>query len=408
MTVRVSDDEVIAFRLAAHHLDERLSSDELMTAAGACGIQNSPPGSALTALHARVKDLDRDRFESAVGEEKNLVQSWSMRGAPFFFPTADLPTFTTGVLPTTEASKRHFVLGVERSLDDLGIDLTDLVDAAREEIHAVLGGRRLPVGELGRELADRVETSLTKAQRKTWRSEGPYAEGQSLGEGVVHFGLRILTLQRVICFAPREHNTAPFVLLDEWLENASEGIVVGPNAGPVSDADRDRHRADLLRRYLHCCGPSTRADFAAWLGIRSTEAQPWWDLLDAEIIEVDRGRRAWMLAEDVESLRAATMPRGVRLLPPRDPYTQMRDRETIVSKDHHSEVWKTVGEPGAVLVDGSIAGTWRAKKSGQRLKVDVATFATASAQVKKAINTEAEAIGTLRAANDLDIAFSSD
>lgn len=408
MTIRVSDEQVIAFRLAAHHLGERLSSDELVSAAGACGVQNSPPGSALTALHARVHDVDRDRFESAVSEEKTLVQSWSMRGAPFFFPTADLPIFTTGVLPATEASMRHFVLGVEPSLDDLGVDLTDLVDAARAEIHGVLAGRRLPVGELGRALADRVETSLTKAQRQTWRSEGPYAKGQSLGEGVVHFGLRILTLQRVLCFAPREGNTAPFVLLDEWLGNARENIAVGPDSGPLSDSDRNRHRAELLRRYLHCYGPSTRADFAAWLGIRSTEAQPWWDLLDAEITEVDRGRRAWMLDEDVASLRSAAMPRGVRLLPPRDPYTQMRDRETIVSKQHRAEVWKTVGEPGAVLVDGSIAGTWRAKKSGQRLTVDIATFTTASARVKKSITAEAEAIGTLRAASDVDIGFSSD
>ena len=408
MTIQVSDDEVISFRLAAHHLDERLSSGELLTAAGACGVQNSPPGSALTALHARVNGLDRDRFETAVSEEKSLVQSWSMRGAPFFFPTADLPTFTTGVLPTTEASKRHFVLGVEQSLDHLGVDLTDLVDTARDEIHDVLSGRRLPVGELGRELADRVESSLTKAQRRIWRSEGPYAKGQSLGEGVVHFGLRILTLQRVLCFAPREHNTAPFVLLDEWLENPPDGITVGPQAGPVTDGHRQRLRDDLLRRYLHCYGPSTRADFAAWLGIRSTEAKPWWDLLDADIIEIDRGRRTWMLAEDVEALRAATMPRGVRLLPPRDPYTQMRDRQTIVSEDHRTEVWKTVGEPGAVLVDGRISGTWQAKKSGQRLKVDIATFATASKRVKKAITAEAEAIGTLREANDIDIEFSSD
>ena len=53
MADSATNDEIIAFRLRAHHLDERLSHNSLLDAAGACGIQNSPPGSALTALHAR-------------------------------------------------------------------------------------------------------------------------------------------------------------------------------------------------------------------------------------------------------------------------------------------------------------------------------------------------------------------
>lgn len=33
----------------------------------------------------------------------------------------------------------------------------------------------------------------------------------------MHFCIRILTLQGVVCFAPRAGNKAPFVLVDEWL-----------------------------------------------------------------------------------------------------------------------------------------------------------------------------------------------
>ena len=53
------NDEIIAFRLPAHHLGERLSHNSLLDAAETCGIQNRPPGPTLTALHARGADRIR-------------------------------------------------------------------------------------------------------------------------------------------------------------------------------------------------------------------------------------------------------------------------------------------------------------------------------------------------------------
>ena len=402
MADSATNDEIIAFRLRAHHLDKRLSRNSLLDAAGACGIQNSPPGSALTALHARVEGMSATALDSAVEEEKSLLQSWCMRGAPHFFPAADLPVFTTGVEPTSEKAMRHFVLGVEQSVDSHGIPLSQILDRVEQEVAGVLRGRRMTITELGEELADVLANSLTTKQRSTWESQGPYAKGQSLGAGVIHFCIRLLTLRQILCFAPREGNTAPFVLLDEWVDPRSM-----PSTAPT-ESERDRARSELLRRYLHCYGPSTRADFAAWIGIRSTEATPWWDLIAGEITEIDRGRRTWMLAEDVDQLHRAQLPHGVRLLPPHDPYTQMRDRETIASKEFHREIWKTVGDPGAQLADGRIAGTWRARKRNRRLSMTVATFGTVPTSVKSALTAEAEAIGALREADAVDIEFASD
>ncbi|MEO3929746.1 hypothetical protein ABGB07_38725 [Micromonosporaceae bacterium B7E4] len=61
MVVRISRDDVIAFRLHAQRLTERLGEQRLLDAAGLCGVQNSPPGSALLALHARVRSLSQDQ-----------------------------------------------------------------------------------------------------------------------------------------------------------------------------------------------------------------------------------------------------------------------------------------------------------------------------------------------------------
>jgi hypothetical protein len=388
---RVSRGDVIAFRLGAHHLTERLGEDGLLDAAGRCGIQNSPPGSALLALHARMRGLTREQVAGAVAEEKSLLQTWCMRGAPFYVPASDAPVFTTGVLPPTDEAMRHFVLGVEPALDRLGMSLTEAVDLTGAEIGDVLRGRRLAINELGAEIAERVARVLPRRQREIWEEAGPYAPDQPLGEGVVHFCIRILALRRVVCFAPRAGTKAPFVLVDEWLGH------------PIPDVDPEAARAELLRRYLRCYGPSTRGDFAAWTGVHAGDTDPWWRSVEDELTPVGFGGRSWVLTEDLDALRSAPMPKGVRLLPPRDPYTQMRDRETIVDKPYHREVWKTVGEPGTVLAGGRITGTWRPRKSGRKLTMTIKTFGSLPDRDKRSLLGEAEQVAPLRGASSVDV-----
>ena len=393
MADKLSKGDVIAFRLNAHHLTERLGEKGLLEAAGACGVQNSPPGSALLALHARVENVTQDRVAAAVAEEKSLLQTWCMRGSPFYFPAADAPVFTTGVLPPTEKAKRHLILGVEATLDELDLSLTEAVELVGAEIGAVLSGRQLAINELGAELAKRIAPKLPKPQRGIWEGQGPYAADQPLGEGVVHFCLRILTLQRTVCFAPRDGNKAPFVLVDEWLGR------------PIPHVDPEVARAELLRRYLRCYGPSTRGDFAAWVGIKAGDVDPWWSLVEDELTQVEFTGKSWLLTEDRDALGSAPKPKGLRLLPPRDPYTQLRDRETIVDKKYHRDVWKTVGEPGTVLADGRIIGSWRPRKSGRKLTMTITTFGSLPARDRKRIEDEAEQVARLRGASSVTVDF---
>lgn len=107
-------------------------------------------------------------------------------------------------------------------------------------------------------------------------------------------------------------------MTDEWLEH------------PIPDTDPNAARAELLSRYLHCYRPSTRPDFAAWLGIQAGDTDPWWNLGENEVTPVEYDGAAWMLTRGLHALRSAPTPKGVRLLPPRNPCTQLRDRETIV------------------------------------------------------------------------------
>ncbi|MFE6996199.1 winged helix DNA-binding domain-containing protein [Microbacterium sp. NPDC057659] len=387
--MKAERDEIVAFRLSAHHLTERLDEHGLLAAA-ACGVQNSPPGSALLALNARVRSVTPQSLDAAV-DDRSMLQTWAMRGAPFFFPTVDAAIFTAGVLPMTEAALRRFILGIGPSVDDLGITVTEAVDLVGGHLGEALTGRRLAVDDLGAELARLVVPDLTPAQREVRMREGPHADGQPVGEAVAHFCLRVLMLRGRVCFAPRDGDRAPFVLVEEWLGH------------PLPAADPQRVRGELLRRYLHCYGPSTRADFAGWIGVRAGDVAPWWELLEGELVEVDTGRRAWMLATDVHALRTAALPEGVRLLPPRDPYTQARDRGILVDPAHQREVWKTVGDPGALLVDGEIAGVWRPRKKGRMLTITVSPFAALTDRMQRLLQAEAEQVALLRGAATVDV-----
>lgn len=392
---RVRTSDVIAFRLHAHHLTRRRPSDELHEMAGACGIQNSPPGSALLALHARVENVTPERIDHLVGEERTLLQTWCLRGAPFYLPTVDAPVFTTGVLPATETARLHLIIGIEQALNTLRLGLDEVVDMTAEEIGPVLSGRQLAINELGAELAERIADKLSPAQRETWQAIGPYGANQPWGEAVVHFCIRIVTLRGMVCLAPRNENKAPFVLLEEWLGH------------PLPRVDSDSTRATLLRRYLHCHGPSTRKDFAAWVGVYAGDVEPWWTMRDDELTPVEYdGRRAWILTDDLDTLLSPSVTHhAVRLLPPRDPYTQMRDRETIVDKKYHREVWKPVGEPGTILADGSIVGIWRARKHSRKLTLTIKTFRSPSTKLREQVREKAEHVAELRGASTVRIEF---
>ena len=56
-----------------------LPSGQIETAAGACGVQNSPPGAWETALFNRVEGCTLPELHDALYRRKTLLQAWSYR-----------------------------------------------------------------------------------------------------------------------------------------------------------------------------------------------------------------------------------------------------------------------------------------------------------------------------------------
>jgi hypothetical protein len=122
-------------------------------------------------------------------------------------------------------------------------------------------------------------------------------------------------------------------------------------------------RRELARRYLHVFGPGTVASFAKWAGISAKEAKQALDSLDLTPVKTPIGE-AWILESDEDAIREpAQRSSAVRFLPSGDSYWLLHsaDQRALLVPDAKERValWTPRVWPGALLVAGELAGTWR-------------------------------------------------
>ncbi|MCC6538957.1 MAG: winged helix DNA-binding domain-containing protein [Bryobacterales bacterium] len=232
-------------------------------------------------------------------EHPSLVQLWGPRYSDYVVAAPDLAVFSLGRLPQ-DARRRA------RAEDT----------AAR--LHAFLAGRRLPFGEAGRAM------------------------------GVPHNSLRYAA-------------TTGAVLL-RW-DGARQPVIWTVPPPPPRDAAQAR--LELARRYLHVFGPAAPGSFAHWAGLGGREAETVFEALTPELTPVRTPvGDGWILTDDEAAFRAkpAAAPAPARLLPSGDAYYLLwgADRELLVpDAQRRAELWTTRVWPGALLLNGEIAGLWR-------------------------------------------------
>lgn len=131
---------------------------------------------------------------------------------------------------------------------------------------------------------------------------------------------------------------------------------------------------ELVRRYLHVFGPAGADDFARWAGIAVKDAHGAFTHLGRELLPVQTPiGDAWMLAADEPAVRAAAAPAApARLLPAGDAFFLLwgRMRGLVVPDARRSaQLWTSRVWPGALLVHGEVAGTWR--RAGALVSIDL-------------------------------------
>jgi hypothetical protein len=361
--VSVTRGQALAFRVARHHLAERVVD---AATAAVVGLQDTPPGTAAVALAARA-DVSPSTLD-------DLVIVPSVRGAPLAVAASDLAVFTSGLAPPDEEAARAVVGNAWKSLE--GIGAMEALDRVSEAVRDSLRDGPLPRDAFHQALRERLPASLL------WWCRG-------CGSHHVHPSLwRATGIRGVIAIVGREGRSTVF------------------GAPPPVEPDGDPG-AELARRFLHAYGPARPRLLAAWAGIAPSHAEALWDRAGS-LIRVDvEGREAWVLAEDVDALVDTPPARGVRLLPNLDPLGAGRDRELLVPDPAvRKRIWTTLGGPGMVLVDGQVAGLWRPAKKGRKLVVTVESLGELSGAAKAAVAAEAARLAPFRGAETAELTWS--
>jgi hypothetical protein len=354
--LKVTRAQVLAFRAAAHSLDRRRPRADLLDVAGACGVQDTPPDSAEVSLAARV-DLDAPVVDDAVAR-KELVLTWSVRGAPHLFPPADFAVWTLGVRPA------------DGTLDRLwGQPEHSLVEVEQAMV-AVLGDEPRSKGDLSSAVTTALPSELTPWCRACQVNH----PNESVFRAAPLLGRLVLT------------STSPVLLAraKAWLGRDAEG-------------DVETLRTELLRRYLHCYAPTTPSHFAEWAGITPSDAKERWAVIAGDLVAVQGDRRGFVLEDDVDALDRPPPSVGVRLIPNKDAFLQARDRDVLFADAvQRKAVFPTLGGPGVVLHEAIPVGTWRGAAKGQRYEVTVEPFTTLKKPVWREVENEAGRVGRAR------------
>lgn len=142
---------------------------------------------------------------------------------------------------------------------------------------------------------------------------------------------------------------------------------------PRPEIEPTTARIELARRFLHVFGPATAASFAKWAGVGGKQAVEAFEALASEVIAVATPiGDGWILAADEATARAKPGPVApARLLPSGDTFWLCwgADRELLVpDAKRRDELWTPRVWPGALLVSGDLAGTWR--RAGGNVIVD--------------------------------------
>lgn len=356
-TVRVTRRQALAFRLARHHLTERLGAGGAQAAA-VVGLQDTPPGTAALALAARA-----DVAPQALDE---LVLVPSVRGAPLAVAEGDLAVFTAGLEPPDEEAAKALVGNAWKSLD--GITAMEALDRVSEAVHDSLREGPRPRDDFHQALRERLPSELL------WWCKGCASHH-------VHPSLwRATGIRGVLAIVGREGRSAVFGL--------------PPKAQPLEDPG-----AELARRFLRAYGPARPKLLADWAGLATSHANALWERA-GQLVRVDLdGTQGWALAEDEPALAGEPRAEGVRLLPNLDPLNAARDRELLVSDPAvRKRIWTAIGGPGTVLVSGQVGALWRPTKKGKKLQITVEPLGKLTTSVEAELAAEAQRIAPVRGA----------
>ena len=347
------------FRLRAHHLDGAGKKEDLLRFAGACGLQNTPPGAWETAARNRVPGISREELLEILCREKALLETWSIRGLPLVFPEAESSVFLSALIPEGD-EPWIYTSGIGLALDFLQMTFEELLKLQLQVLPRLDGAVIAGKNNLDQTIAGWMQPLLPAGKRQLWDRPSMYGspDEQTVGGAVVSFLLRPCAFLGLVAFGGREGVSPTFTSY-----RSVTGHTLEPDPGTA---------AELACRYLRCYGPATADMFAGWLGCSGKQARRMFGLIKEELEPVTaEGKKRYILSADRERFFAdGPLARELLLLGGHDPYLDQRDRSVLQpDKVLQRQIWRFVGNPGVIVRRGKAVGIWNGRKKGSVLEM---------------------------------------
>lgn len=356
----MSRKQVLGFRVRAQQLDREPGRARRLagTAVLDLGVQHTGPDGGRWALAIRGVDVSK-----LTGDE--LILLWTIRGAPHLYRRADLLKIAAAVEPFSDADAGKRIYDAAKPLKAAGIGNSAALDSVAAAMRSIVVAP-MTKGE--------VSTRLTPLMDPPYRRFCRPCNATHLYE----MPFRLAALRAGL---ELRAGTSPPVL------QPIPGFP-GPRAAGPSAA------FDVIRAYLRLLGPATPKQVADYLDAPVTDVRARWPTDVAEVSV--QGQTRWVLAADQPQLSADPV-KMTRLLGPFDLFLQAKDRPLLVDDPaRRKALWPVLGRPGAVLIDGEIAGSWRPRQSGAKLTLQVELWSDGSPRLRSAITDQAERLAAYR------------
>ncbi len=308
-------------------------------------LQAQEPASPYLALWNRVAGFDAAALDAAFADGE-VVKATLLRSTLHAVRAGDWATFHGAMLPTLRGARLH-----DRRYTTTGLAAAD-ADALLPRLAALAAVPRTRV-----EIEDLLEAELGVREPRLW------------------WALKT--------FAPLHHVPTG----GPWSFRRPSSFVAAPPAGAVAHGDAVR---SLLLRYLRAFGPASVQDAATFtlLG-RGVVRQALDDLRD-DLVAFEGPGGATLVDVRGASLPPEDVAAPPRLLPMWDSVLlAYADRARVLPAEHRAAVIRRNGDVlPTLLVDGQVAGVWRAVDGG----IEATAFRRLDAAAWSGLAAEADAL----------------
>lgn len=353
--------EIIAHRMKIHNLNAPVNPSEIVNVIGVCGFQYINSRSFEYTLKVRMPLITLDHINDCLYNQKTLVHTWAMRGVPFIIPSRDISVFLHSLIPEDNETW-IYTQGMDIILKDMVTPFDQLLKYTQDAIRLMRNKPIVTKKKLDRFISNKVVKKIEKEDVEKWNQPLVYGKDQCLGEAIVSFLLRPCAIQSKILFGERKALQPSFTSFQNWFNKPIKINQLNPQ--------------ELVYRYLHAYGPATLEMFMLWSGVSYPQAKRLFYTAQDQMEEVlvnDKVR--FILKSDFDSFQQTSINPHCVILPPYDPYLDIRDRSLLIeSKKLQKLIWKSAHNPGVIILHGEIVGIWINKLYGTFMNLELSLF----------------------------------